>query len=296
VLGTALANPTDLRIYGFIGGARFVRVGSVFLDELALSWYLVLPFAVGVERVVRGRAVAFNVLATIVIGAGLLLTQTRSAIAAGLIVVLLTIPYAAGRGAHWRVRATLVIAAVAMLAIPGAFVTGVAKRVENTTSKNNLSTAGHIGGFFGGIRVLGQHPLGLGLATGAGTGQRFVVATDVIPENNYLEIGDQLGIGPMLLFVALTITLLVWLRRAARRRAPPLATAAWASGIGLAVAAWFLQTWSNFAVAWTYWGVAGAILITARQRATAAAPSVAQRGELLPYGSTREPAAPSASW
>src|SRR5207302_10029202 len=91
---------------------------------------------------------------------------------------------------------------------------------------------------------------------------------DVIPENNYLEVGAELGILPMLIFVGLTVALIVKLRRAARQRSDPLITAAWTAGVGLAVSAWFLQTWSDFAVAWTYWGVAGAMLGMARSRAT----------------------------
>jgi hypothetical protein len=292
VLGSAPANPNDIRIYASNGT---VRIGSVFLDELALAWYLLLPLAIGVERVVRGRASAFDVLATAAIAAALLLTQTRSAIIGAAIVVLLSLPYAAGRGRHWRVRASLVISAVAMLAIPGAFATGVARRIENTTKKNNQDTAGHVGGFWGGIDTMGQNPLGLGLGTGAGTGQRFNVATDIIPENNYLEVGDELGIGPMLLFAVLTLTLLVWLGRAARRRAPPLVTAAWTAGIGLAVAAWFLQTWSSYPVAWTYWGLAGAMLTSARQRASVPAPSATDRRQLATYPALPEQAVSSAS-
>jgi len=44
----------------------------------------------------------------------------------------------------------------------------------------------------------------------------------------------------------------------------------------LAVAAWFLQTWSIFAVAWTYWGVAGVALGLSRVRAPATADAPAE--------------------
>jgi O-antigen ligase len=296
VLGTTPANFNNITIYGTIGGGQFVRIGSVFLDELALSWYLLLPLAIGIERIVRARATSLQVLMTLAIGAALLLTQTRSAIAAGVVIVLLTLPYAVGRGRHWRLRAGLLIAALAVVAIPAAFAIGVAKRVEAASNGSDQSTAGHIGGFWGGVDRIEQNPLGVGLGTGAGTGQRFDVSSDLIPENNYLEIGDELGVGPMLLFVLLTLALLLWLRRAALRTAEPLAMAAFTAGIGLAISAWFLQTWSNFAVAWTYWGVAGAVLIAARQRATAPAPAANQSTELAPIVPTAEPATPSASW
>jgi hypothetical protein len=91
----------------------------------------------------------------------------------------------------------------------------------------------------------------------------------VIAENNYLEVGDELGVLPMILFVALTVVLLLHLRRIARRRSDPLFAAVWAGGLGIAVSAWFLQTWSDFAVAWTFWGLAGAAFSVARERAGA---------------------------
>jgi hypothetical protein len=291
VLGSNLVNPNDIRIYGTVGGGQIVRIGSVFLDELALSWYLLLPFAIGIERIVRGRTSAFGALSTVAIGAALLLTQTRSAILAGAIIVLLTLPYAAGRGRHWRLRASLLIGAIAMIAIPGAFALGVAKRIETTANKSDLSTVGHVGGFWGGVDTIEYHPLGLGLGTSAGTGQRFAVTTDIIPENNYLEVGVEEGAGPMFLFALLTVALLFWLGREARRRADPLTTAAWTGGVGLAVSAWFLQTWESFPVAWTFWGIAGAVLVSAGQRAPATSRAAGRLPERFAYGSMPAPSA-----
>ena len=80
----------------------------------------------------------------------------------------------------------------------------------------------------------------------------------------------------MLVFIALTIVLLARLRRAGREDDDPLTTAAWAAGVGLAVSALFLQTWVDFGVAWTYWGIAGAMLrLAERSKATVAEPKPA---------------------
>jgi hypothetical protein len=169
----------------------------------------------------------------------------------------------------------LVLGGLALLAFPAAVSTGVVKRLQQANNRNDQSTAGHVAGFWTGIDTIRRHPLGQGLGTGAGTGQRYAVANTTIPENNYLQVGDELGVAPLLLFVALTLALILWLRRVARGHPEPLVTAAWSAGIGLAVAAWFLQTWSDFAVAWTYWAVAGAMLGLARQRARVAAADAA---------------------
>jgi hypothetical protein len=272
-------NPTDIRTYGYIGGARVARIGSVFLNDLNLAFYLVLPFAVGVERALRRTASPLVVLTTITIGAALLLTQTRSAILGAAVVLVLALVPTAGRPRHWRTQAVIVLAGLAMIAVPAAFSTGVAKRFSQANNRSDQSTAGHVTGFWSGLHTIGQHPLGQGLGTGAGIGQRFTVANDKVAENSYLDVGDEVGILPMLLFAALTVALVLKLRRVARERPEPALTAAFAGGAGLAVSAWFLHTWLDFAVAWTYWGIAGAALglafspATASDRATEAAPA-----------------------
>jgi hypothetical protein len=295
VLHTYPAHPSDIRVYGIVGGARVVRIGSVFLNQLSCGWYLILPFAVGLERAVRRTASPLVLMATIVIGAALLLTQTRSAILGALVVAFLAFQPAAGRPRHWRIQVAILLTGLAILAVPAALGTGLANRVQSAGNQSDQSTAGHVSGFSSGLDTIGRHPLGLGLGTGAGTGQRFAVQNDVIAENNYLEVGDELGILPMLIFAALTVVLILRLRRVSRERFDPLVTAVWAAGLGLAVAAWFLQTWSNFAVAWTYWGVAGAVFSMARQRAAVPAESWAPTPTAPVYASGLERAAPSAS-
>ena len=295
VLHSYPANFSDIRTYGIVGGARIDRIGSVFLSSLSCGWYLILPFAVGIERAIRRTASPLVLLATVMIGAALLLTQTRSAILGALVVLVLAFAPSAGRGRHWRTQVAILLAGLAILAVPAAFGTGLSKRVQSAGNATDQSTAGHVSGFWSGLNTIGRNPLGLGLGTGAGTGQRFAVKGDVIAENNYLEVGDELGILPMLIFAALMVALILRLRRVARDRLDPLITAAWAAAGGLALAAWFLQTWSDFAVAWTFWGVAGAALGLARQRAAVPAESSAAAASTPAYGLKLQPAAPSAS-
>ena len=275
VLNGSLPNPSNILSYGYLGGAQFVRVGSVFLDPLSLAWYLILPFAVAVERAVRREGSLPNTGALVLIAAALLLTQTRSAILGAAIAAALAYRPAAGRGRHWRTQLGILLVGLAVVAIPAAIGTGAVKRITQLGNSANADTAGHLRGFSQGLARMEALPLGQGLGTAAGTGQRFNVASDVIAENNYLEVGDELGIAGAVLFVALTIALILWLRRAGRGDPELLVTAAWSAGAGLAVSAWFLQTWSVFAVAWTYWGIAGAALYLARDRAPAPAANVA---------------------
>jgi len=258
VFHSPLLNPFDITVHGSVGGIQIVRIGSVFIDQLTLAFWLVLPFAVAFERVVRRVATPAVLLATILVGAALLLTQTRSAILAGLVVAVLSLQPAAGRPRHWRTRAALMLAGLALLAVPAAFGTHLATRFADTNTTADNSSAGHLSRFSVGLQTLAHHPLGQGLGTGAGTGQRYHLLNTTIPENAYLQVGDEVGILPMTMFIALTLTMLGYLRRAARRSNEPLVTAAWAAGTGLAIGGLFLQTWLAFPVAWTFWGIAGA--------------------------------------
>jgi len=273
ILHTKPLNYDDIRIYGTIGGTQIVRTGSVFLSALTCGFYLVLGFAMGLERSVRGRSSPLLIVSLTVIGAGLLLTQTRSAILAGLIVAFLAFQPAAGRKRHWRTQLGILAAALALLAIPAVASTGLGSRVAGTGSSQDMSSAAHFSALWTGVHTLEHHPLGLGLGTSAGTGQRFATQTSaaVIPENDYLQIGVELGVVGMLVFIALTVTLVVALRRAARGSPEGTLSAAMAAMAGLAVTALFLQTWIDFGVDWTVWGIAGASLGAARLASVPAA-------------------------
>lgn len=265
-------NPWDIRLYNTVAGVQVIRTGSVFNSAITCGFYLVLGFALGLERAARGRGGRWIVPALVVIGAGLLLTQTRSAILAALIVAWLAFQPAAGRRRHWRTQLALLVAALAIVAVPVAFSTGLSKRISAPTSSQD--NAGHVSAFWNGVHSIEHHPLGTGLGTSAGVGQQYATNTGgiVVPENNYLQVGVELGIVPMLVFVALTIAVVLSLRRAARRRPEPAIAAAAATMAGLAVAAWFLEPWYDFSTAWTIWAFAGAALGASRLR-------VAQREE-----------------
>lgn len=270
VLNSTPINYSDIRQYGPIGGV--VRIGSVFLSPLTLGFYLVLGFAVGLERVVRGRGRSWVLISLLAIFAAILLTQTRSAILAALVVAALVLQPTPGRRRPWRTQLTILLAAVAVMAIPTAFASGLNHRVTSGTNAANSDTAGHISGFWVGVDAIGHNPLGHGLGTSAGVGQRVASATGqaIIPENNYLQLGIELGIVPMLLFVALTVALIVKLRSTARGFAQYVVAAAGGALAGLAVGAWFLHVWTDFSTAWSVWGLAGSALAVSRQHAVAA--------------------------
>lgn len=278
VLHAKPLNAYDIRTYGTVGGVRILRAGSVFLNPLTLGFYLVLGFALGLERTARGLARFGGLIALLAITAGILLTQTRSAILATLVVALVALQPASGRSRHWRVQLGLVLAAIAIMAVPTALATGLSHRVTTTTGYSD--NTGHVTSLWKGISTVTRNPLGLGLGTSAGVGQRSISAGSpvVIPEDTYLQMGVELGVIGMLLFVALTVALVLNLRGAARRHSHYVLAGAAAGVAGLAVGALFLQTWTDFSVSWSVWGLAGLALGASRDivRKTAKRPSAAQ--------------------
>lgn len=268
VLGGNPPNPYDIRVYGLIGGTTIVRAGSVFLSALTCGFYLVFIFALALERAARGQSRRLMIATVMLIGAGLLLTQTRSAILGALLVVWLAFRPAAGRNRHWRTQLAIGVAALALVAVPAAASIGVLRRVEAVRNNSDHSSAAHESAFWRGLKTIEHHPLGLGLGSSAGVGQQFATQGSeiVVPENNYLQVGIELGVVPMIVFIALIVALIRSLRAATRRRSHAVITAAWMAAAGLAVTAWFLQVWIDFAVAWTFWGLAGAALGVSRTR------------------------------
>jgi O-antigen ligase len=282
ILHVNSSSAADIRRYGDIGGQHVVRVGSVFLEPTTCGFFLVLPFAVAVERRLRsglhGRA---GLLLLLLIGAALILTQTRAALISALVVVFLAVKHIEGRNSSRRIQFAMIFAAAIVLALPAITATGLSERVTTTISGQQNATD-HVQAFWNGVHAIEAEPLGHGVGTSASVGQRLSYGF-IIPENSYLQVGVENGVIAMVIFVALTIAVLRRLRRAATRA--DLGTSAIRSaGLGLATGAFLIHTWNEFSVAWVFWGLAGAA-IGISERATERE-AVAAPGQLaVPVGS-----------
>jgi hypothetical protein len=257
-----IGNPfeTDVRYYGSLGGVSYTRVGSILFSPLVLGFYLLLPFAFAIERTVRDglRSLSGAVLA--LTGIALIFTQTRAAIIGALVIALIAVRPAAGKTTDRRLQYGFVITIIVFLALPVAAYSGLTERSTSVTSGDEQSAFDHWDALVNGIRGVGEHPLGMGIGTSAGVGQRFSTTGAFITENYYLQMGIELGIVGLILFLALTIVLIRYMNRAAKK-VPDLPLGAMRlATIGLAVGAALLHTWTDFAVAWSAWGLAGGVL------------------------------------
>jgi hypothetical protein len=114
-----------------------------------------------------------------------------------------------------------------------------------------------------GISVMEHDPLGRGLSTAAGGGQLVANRTTttattsvLVTESQYLQVGTQIGVAGLALYLGLVLLLLRHLMRrgaSADANVRALATAVAATAVGVV----FLQPFTDPEVAWTFWGVAG---------------------------------------
>jgi len=261
-------NLSDVRVHGQVGGRSIVRIGSTLLSPITLGPFLVLPFALGVERISRHRSTPRVYLAVGVVATALLLTQTRSAVIGALVICVIAVRPAPGQSTTSRLRFGLLLAAAAVLAFPVATSSGLSARTTTAIAGKESSAQDHITSFRVGVQTLVHHPLGQGLGTSPGIAQRFDLGGRVTSENYYLQVGDELGMHTMLAFVALTVLLLRRLKQAAHRPAPPFdtASAVRAAAVALAIGAFLLHIWQDFSVALTFWAIAGAALAASRPR------------------------------
>jgi putative inorganic carbon (hco3(-)) transporter len=83
----------------------------------------------------------------------------------------------------------------------------------------------------------------------------------ILTENYYLQVGEEVGVLGLALFMAILAGVTIRLYRV---RDSKLAVALLASFIGLAFTNLLVHIWSNEAVAYTWWGLAGLVLVKQR--------------------------------
>jgi len=145
---------------------------------------------------------------------------------------------------------------------------------ESELSLEEPSIKSHLTNLRDGLETVVRHPQGYGLGNAGAIARRQDVELRA-GESNYAELGVEVGLAGMLLFVAWSAALLFGLLRTARRGPPSLQ---WAAG-GLAAAlaavlALGLQT-DAFGVPWlayTVWSLAGSVLVPLAAEAPAGLP------------------------
>lgn len=285
----------------------FRRLGSTFVSPLGTAFMLVVALLFSASPGWAWRRGRLLVPLALVLGVALLLTVSRSAVialAAGLVVL------AVARRRLWPAGAAVGVVAVGVgfaLLFPSlapkthffpedlAYQEQRARELGGLPEGNAIlspdesSIRSHLTSLREGLETVARHPQGYGLGNAGATARRFGEPVRA-GESNYTEIGVELGIAGLVLFVAWNLGLLLALVRRAREAADE--DVRWAAG-GLAaslaaVLVLAVQT-DAYGVPWLaycLWWLGGALLVPA----TALAATRTSRSRAPGRPATVEPA------
>lgn len=239
-----------------------LRVVSTLRGANPLGAYIILPLSLIVVLLFREKKERRD---KIMIGVGLTMALvfsfSRSAwIGAGMSIGLLV--WLQLKSKKVRVRALLVASLALVLMAGGAFLLRDSATFENVVlhteegSSNISSNEGHFTAFKGAASDVVRAPLGSGVGT-AGPQSVYNNGDVRIAENYYLQIGQEIGVIGMAIFIAIIflVARMLW-----DGRADNLSLALFASLVGLSVTNLFLHAWADDTLAYTFWGLAGLAL------------------------------------
>lgn len=242
----------------------FPRVMSTLRDPNSLGAYLIVPLTLTslllLEAKKRTKQLLLAGLLAVLLAAEWL-TYSRSALAASLLAITLVAWW------HYRVWIAqslrrfwpLVIALVLLVGVVGysqrnnQSISGVVTHTTNEQTGQYDSNQLHIIFVKRGLHGIAQNPWGHGPGT-AGLASIQNPKGSFLTENYYVQVGYEIGVLGLLVFVALN--LVVW-ARLWRQRNNTLASVLLATGVAYVVMNMLLHTWSNEAVACQWWLLAG---------------------------------------
>ena len=237
--------------YVTLSGTSFLRAGSLFLSPVNFAFFMIIPLAIVLARVVHGKARRWEMVAGVVCLSGLLLSLTRSAIASTGFMVALALIVARGRT---RLLVVLLVAIAAVTPFTGNI--GLNEGLQAATDSSDAGTAAHIGALSFDILLLLSFPLGTGLGTSGSVAQRYETNNAIVNESWFFQIGSEAGIAGMLLYITVVlVTLAVLWRRA--RAGHWEATAAMCGLAALSLCGLVLHSLQELSVSWTIWMLAG---------------------------------------
>jgi putative inorganic carbon (hco3(-)) transporter len=253
----------------------FPRVMSTIRDPNSYGSYLLIIIALAASylRIVRhygSRYMLIGVLGLAIMN--LLLTFSRSAWLGFSVVVAVLVFFEIKRGHFRKVsRETKLITTVSLIAL-SIVAAGSLYAIRDSYSFRNiffhadestvLETPNQLRLRFWreSIDDTAANPAGYGPGTAGLTSIRNQEQGTVLNENYYLQIAYEVGVIGLALFLLILLMTAVPLWRQAERI--PVALGLIASFAGLAVTNLLVHIWSNEAVAYTWWGLAGLVVAT----------------------------------
>lgn len=200
-LGTPVAN-RDFTTYSSDGS---IRAGSILREPVFAAFLLLPAFFVAISRIASRRPLP-GIALTCLLGVGLVCTSTRSALLVGLGGASLVAHRMLRSGRYLKLFVPILMVALILSPV---FIaqTSVISRIGASISGTDSSTQAHRDHLDDGVKRAIDHPLGTGLATGGGTGQRFSVRNAFTSENAYLQVIIETGAIALVLFIGILVLL-----------------------------------------------------------------------------------------
>ncbi|MDD5469690.1 MAG: hypothetical protein PHO92_02720 [Candidatus Peribacteraceae bacterium] len=274
-----------------IGGTALRRMQSVMSGPNQLGLWLLLPFSFALAPLRHGEKPPHQAIFgfLLLFGAGILLTFSRAALLAALLIVLAALMRT--QLSHYPKKFVIRIAAAAFLILLLAVIAFPDVFLRAASSRDHFLRP------LKAVQTMARHPFGLGLgAAGPASnrtsdacvylpvdgdaswaegnaslcvflGEEQVLPIDrecrcpFLPENWYLQIGVELGIVGFTLFIALVLLMLRMLRmKNGKLKIENARFAIYLAFLGVSIAALFLHAWEDSALAYTLWILAAASL------------------------------------
>jgi hypothetical protein len=210
-----------------------------------------VPLGIVIGKTAVGELRRLELTVGALCAAGLLVTVTRTAIAA--LPVMIAVGLLAGRRPG-RVAVWGLIGAALLYPLVDSI--GLAHQLSSALDTNAVSTSGHLSALQQDLAAVLRTPFGSGLATGGAQGQRFAVSGAVTAESWYFQVGIEVGLLGMVLFVAVVVQVLAALWQRASM-ADSHALAALCAMSGLAAGGIFLHSFGDLQTSYPAWALAG---------------------------------------
>lgn len=243
---------------------EYARVQSTTRGPNPLGAYLVIVLAAVVALIVAQRKHrVWHIIAALVLVVVLYATYSRSAYLGAVLAIAVTI-FVSIRSA--KARNILVIGGIATLIVlsAGLFLLRDNDTVQNVvfhTDEHSLSETSsnesRAGAMQSAVSDIAHHPLGEGPGS-AGPASIYNDDAAKISENYFLQIGQEVGVLGMIVFIAINVFVAVALWSV--RFKNPLAVALLASLVGVSLINMMSHAWADDTLAYIWWGFAGIVI------------------------------------
>ncbi len=252
--------PNTIRPYQTINNnLHYIRILSTLRGSDALGAYLLVPLSLAAVLLVRGKKAWQLALFTAGGLIVLIFSYSRSAWLGLFVSVIFAIYF--GVKSKVLKRNLIYIGLALIILLAGIFTLERNNtRVQNIvfhTQKNSAikatSDQGHSSSIKNGVKDIAKDPLGKGPGT-SGPASVYNKKITRIPENYYIQIGQELGVIGLIVYIAISVLVIMSLWA---RREDTLALALLASLLGLIIVNMLLEAWTDDTLCYLWWGMAG---------------------------------------